>query len=131
MLNNLLSNALKFTAVGKVTLEVLKTAQVNDKVELFFLVIDSGIGIDKADKDKFSQFPISTQRTSLPRLRNTASRFSVPPYWLPSLRFLKFSLADIRLLTRELVLIKLIKINYFKVSHRSMLRYRGSMEVPA
>lgn len=66
VLNNLLSNALKFTAVGKVTLEVLKTAQVNDKVELFFLVIDSGIGIDKADKDKlfqsFSQVDASISR---------------------------------------------------------------------
>ncbi len=66
VLNNLLSNALKFTAVGKVTLEVLKTAQVNDQVELFFLVIDSGIGIDKADKDKlfqsFSQVDASISR---------------------------------------------------------------------
>lgn len=66
VLNNLLSNALKFTSVGKVTLEVLKTAQVGDKIELFFIVIDSGIGIDKADKDKlfqsFSQVDASISR---------------------------------------------------------------------
>ena len=45
ILNNLLSNAYKFTTVGGIVLEVIKTAQVEDKVELFFLVIDSGIGI--------------------------------------------------------------------------------------
>lgn len=66
ILNNLLSNALKFTSIGKVTVEVLKTAQVNDTIELFFIVIDSGIGIDKADKDKlfqsFSQVDASISR---------------------------------------------------------------------
>lgn len=66
ILNNLLSNALKFTFIGKVTVEVLKTAQVNDTIELFFIVIDSGIGIDKADKDKlfqsFSQVDASISR---------------------------------------------------------------------
>ena len=66
VINNLLSNALKFTAVGKVTVEVLKTAQVNDKIELFFLVIDTGIGIDKSDEDKlfqsFSQVDASISR---------------------------------------------------------------------
>ncbi len=66
ILNNLLSNAQKFTAVGKITLEVLRTARVNDKVELFFIVKDTGIGIDKADKDKlfqsFSQVDASISR---------------------------------------------------------------------
>jgi len=66
ILDNFLSNALKFTAVGKITLEVLRTARVNDKVELFFMVSDSGIGIDKADKDKlfqsFSQVDASISR---------------------------------------------------------------------
>lgn len=66
VLNNLLSNALKFTSVGKVTLEVLKTAAMEDRTELFFIVIDSGIGIDEADKDKlfqsFSQVDASISR---------------------------------------------------------------------
>lgn len=66
ILNNLLSNALKFTTVGKISLEVFKTAQVHDKVELFFMVIDSGIGIEDADKDKlfksFSQVDASISR---------------------------------------------------------------------
>ena len=66
ILNNLLSNACKFTSVGKVMLEVVKTAQIEERVELFFLVIDSGIGIDKADQDKlfksFSQVDASISR---------------------------------------------------------------------
>ena len=66
ILNNLLSNALKFTTVGKITLEVVRTARVNDKIELFFIVKDTGIGIDKADKDKlfqsFSQVDASISR---------------------------------------------------------------------
>ncbi len=66
ILNNLLSNALKFTNTGKIMLEVVKTAQVNDKVELFFIVLDSGIGIDSASQDKlfksFSQVDASISR---------------------------------------------------------------------
>ncbi len=66
ILDNFLSNALKFTAVGKITLEALRTARVNDKLELFFMVSDSGIGIDKADRDKlfqsFSQVDASISR---------------------------------------------------------------------
>lgn len=66
ILNNLLSNALKFTALGKISLEIFRTAQVNHKIELFFIVSDTGIGIDKADKDKlfqsFSQVDASISR---------------------------------------------------------------------
>jgi len=66
ILNNLLSNALKFTAVGKITVEVVRTARVKDKIELFFIVKDTGIGIDKTDKDKlfqsFSQVDASISR---------------------------------------------------------------------
>ena len=66
ILNNLLSNAYKFTSIGKISLEVVKTAQMRNQVELFFLVIDTGIGIDKADQDKlfksFSQVSASTSR---------------------------------------------------------------------
>ena len=66
ILNNLLSNACKFTHVGKVSLEVLKTAQEKNRMELFFMVVDTGIGIDKADSDKlfksFSQVDASVSR---------------------------------------------------------------------
>ena len=66
ILNNLLSNALKFTAVGQITVEIIRTAQVNDRIELFFIVKDSGIGIDNSDKDKlfqsFSQVDASISR---------------------------------------------------------------------
>lgn len=66
ILNNLLSNALKFTTVGKISLEVVRTARVKDKIELFFIVKDTGIGIDKSDKDKlfqsFSQLDASISR---------------------------------------------------------------------
>lgn len=66
ILNNLLSNACKFTSVGKIVLEIVKTAQFDNRVELFFMVIDSGIGIDKADQDKlfksFSQVDASITR---------------------------------------------------------------------
>lgn len=64
--NNLLSNAQKFTSVGKITVEVFKTAQVNDRMELFCIVSDTGIGISKEDRDKlfqsFSQVDASISR---------------------------------------------------------------------
>ncbi|MDE7404846.1 MAG: hypothetical protein K2M81_07055, partial [Lachnospiraceae bacterium] len=66
VLNNLLSNAQKFTSLGKITLEVFRTAQVNDKIELFFIVSDTGIGIDAGDRNKlfqsFSQVDASISR---------------------------------------------------------------------
>lgn len=66
ILNNLLSNALKFTAVGEIALQVLRTAQVEEKAELFFIVSDTGIGIGEEDMDKlfqsFSQVDASISR---------------------------------------------------------------------
>lgn len=66
ILNNLLSNACKFTSVGKIALEVVKTMQVQNRLELFFIVVDSGIGIKKEDQDKlfksFSQVDASITR---------------------------------------------------------------------
>lgn len=66
VINNLLSNAQKFTTMGKITLEVIKTSQMNDSIELFFLVSDTGIGIDQKDQDKlfrsFSQVDASISR---------------------------------------------------------------------
>lgn len=66
ILNNLLSNATKFTTVGKVMLEAVATAKAGNKIELFFMVVDTGIGIDKKDQDKlfksFSQVEASISR---------------------------------------------------------------------
>lgn len=66
VLNNLLSNAVKFTSVGNIIVKVVKTAQIDNRAELFFMVIDSGIGVDKADQDKlfrsFSQVDASISR---------------------------------------------------------------------
>ena len=66
VLNNLISNAYKFTSVGEIHVEAVKTAQSGNKIELFFMVIDSGIGIEKANMDKlfksFSQVDASISR---------------------------------------------------------------------
>lgn len=63
ILTNLLSNAFKFTDHGKIRLEVSAKADVdNSKVLLYFLVSDTGIGIDMEDQKKlfksFSQLNI-------------------------------------------------------------------------
>ena len=66
VLNNLLSNAIKFTSVGQIVVNVTKTMEFNDTIELFFMVIDSGIGIADNEKDKlfksFSQVDASITR---------------------------------------------------------------------
>lgn len=66
ILNNLLSNAAKFTSVGKIAVEVVRTAYTGNRVELFFLVMDTGIGMDAAEQDKlfksFSQVDASISR---------------------------------------------------------------------
>ncbi len=66
ILNNLISNATKFTSMGKISVEVVRTAQIDDRIELFFFVMDTGIGIEKKDEDKlfrsFSQVDASISR---------------------------------------------------------------------
>ena len=66
ILNNLLSNATKFTTVGKIMMEAVITAHVGNRVEIFFMVMDTGIGIDKKNQDKlfksFSQVEASISR---------------------------------------------------------------------
>ena len=66
ILNNLVSNAVKFTAQGYVGIEVTLNRQIQDEVELFFVVADTGIGISKEDKDKlfksFTQVDASITR---------------------------------------------------------------------
>ncbi len=55
ILNNLLSNAVKFTLVGQISVDVSMTMQVNDEVELFFMVRDTGIGISREEQDRLFQ----------------------------------------------------------------------------
>ena len=66
ILNNLLSNAVKFTSVGQIVIKVIKSMDFPEEMELFFMVIDSGIGISEDDKDKlfksFSQVDASITR---------------------------------------------------------------------
>lgn len=66
VLNNLVSNAVKFTSQGYVGLEVLKNMQEGNEIELFFMVVDTGIGLTPEDKEKlftsFSQADASITR---------------------------------------------------------------------
>ncbi len=55
VMNNLISNAIKFTSVGGIAVEVINSYEDEEQVELFFMVIDSGIGIAKEDQDKLFQ----------------------------------------------------------------------------
>lgn len=55
VLNNLISNAYKFTSVGGIHVEVIKSMQSGSSMKLFFMVIDTGIGIAKQDQDKLFQ----------------------------------------------------------------------------
>lgn len=66
IINNLISNAIKFTSMGKITLQIVKTMQKGALVELFFVIMDTGIGIKDEDRDKlfrsFSQVDASVSR---------------------------------------------------------------------
>ena len=66
ILNNLISNAVKFTSVGHIALEVSMTKDEEKYVELFFMVMDTGIGIAKDNMGKlfksFSQVDASITR---------------------------------------------------------------------
>lgn len=59
ILNSLVSNAVKFTAQGYVNIDVSLNAEVSDGLELFFMIVDTGIGLSAEDKDelykRFSQ----------------------------------------------------------------------------
>ena len=66
ILNSLLSNAIKFTAAGEVVLRVDVDRQAVDRVDLHFIVSDTGIGIEAAKQatifDAFTQADASTTR---------------------------------------------------------------------
>lgn len=57
ILNNFISNAVKFTSIGSVRVQVVEVARTEKNIELFFMVIDTGIGIAKENLDKlFNSF---------------------------------------------------------------------------
>lgn len=66
ILNNLISNAIKFTAEGEINVEIKFVAQKENEVELSFSVSDTGIGIPKekleAIFESFSQAESGTSR---------------------------------------------------------------------
>ncbi|MCR5428358.1 MAG: hypothetical protein K6F16_05115 [Lachnospiraceae bacterium] len=66
VLNNLFSNAIKFTAQGQIAIELTANKLEDGQTELFFMVMDSGIGISDEEKDKlfksFSQVDGSITR---------------------------------------------------------------------
>lgn len=66
ILNNLVSNAVKFTEQGYVGIEATLNTRIDDEIELFFMVVDTGIGISLEDKEKifesFSQADASITR---------------------------------------------------------------------
>lgn len=66
VLNNLFSNAIKFTSQGHIAIEITANKLMDDEVELFFLIMDTGIGISEEEKDKlfksFSQVDGSITR---------------------------------------------------------------------
>lgn len=55
ILNNLISNALKFTQEGEISVAVKRIELINDEVELKFTVQDTGIGIAKEDIGRLFQ----------------------------------------------------------------------------
>ena len=66
ILNNLVSNAVKFTEEGEIIISVKKTQETQDFTELTFEIKDTGIGIPKEKQevvfDVFIQADASTTR---------------------------------------------------------------------
>jgi PAS domain S-box-containing protein len=66
ILNNLISNAIKFTVKGEINLEIKAIQQENKEVDLLFCVADTGIGIAKEKLktifETFSQAETETSR---------------------------------------------------------------------
>lgn len=66
ILNNLISNAIKFTAEGEINFQVKAVHQSENEIELSFSISDTGIGIEKEKQDLifecFSQAECGTSR---------------------------------------------------------------------
>lgn len=64
ILNNLVSNALKFTEEGEVKVEVNTVSDYDDAIRLRFSIIDTGIGIEEERVDSiFESFTQASQNT--------------------------------------------------------------------
>jgi signal transduction histidine kinase/BarA-like signal transduction histidine kinase len=65
VLNNLITNAIKFTDQGEIALKIKKRKKVNDIITLSIEVIDSGIGIPKkAQKNIWEAFTQASSTTN-------------------------------------------------------------------
>ncbi|WNH13157.1 response regulator [Thalassobellus suaedae] len=66
VINNLVSNAIKFTEEGGVTLKISKISETNTSIRLLTEITDSGIGVAQEDQEKiwevFTQASSSTKR---------------------------------------------------------------------
>jgi PAS domain S-box-containing protein len=52
VLNNLISNAIKFTDKGQISFRIVKVCTMNDKEKIEFIIQDTGIGIEDGYKDQ-------------------------------------------------------------------------------
>ena len=55
VLNNLISNAIKFTEKGSVNIAIKKTKENNENIEMIFEITDTGIGISEKDITRLFQ----------------------------------------------------------------------------
>lgn len=66
IMNNLISNATKFTEQGQIVVDVVMSKKSEENIELFFMVIDTGIGVTEEEKGRlfksFSQADASITR---------------------------------------------------------------------
>lgn len=66
IMNNLFSNAVKFTTVGQITFEAAATKESDEDITLLFVISDTGIGISEEEKsrlfERFSQVDASIAR---------------------------------------------------------------------
>lgn len=66
IMNNFLSNAVKFTSIGQITMEIENLFSSKNEIELMFAIKDTGIGISKEEQAKlflsFSQVDGSITR---------------------------------------------------------------------